>query len=59
MLAQLQELVDIVRSNPPFLISMTLGALMVIDVHARDVTQKMCDDGVSSINDFSWVSQLR
>ena len=59
MLAQLQELVEIVRSNPPFLISMTLGALMVIDVHARDVTLKMCEDGVSSVHDFSWVSQLR
>ena len=59
MLAQLQELVDIVRSNPPFLISMTLGALMVIDVHARDVTQKMCEDDVDNVNDFSWVSQLR
>ena len=59
MLDQLQELVDIVRSNPPFLISMTLGALMVVDVHARDVTQKMCDDGVDNIMDFAWVSQLR
>eukprot|EP00960_Hanusia_phi_P037726 753088-Hanusia_phi.AAC.3 len=59
MLLQLQDLVEIVRSNPSYLIALTLGALMVIDVHARDVTLKMCEDGVSSPKEFSWVSQLR
>lgn len=59
MLAQLQELVEIVRSNPPYLTTITLGALMTIDVHARDVTLKMCDDGVSDPKNFAWVSQLR
>ncbi len=59
MLEQLQELVEIVRSNPPYLITVTLGALMTIDVHARDVTLKMCDDGLDNPKDFAWVSQLR
>ena len=59
MLSQLQELVEIVRSNPPYLITITLGALMTIDVHARDVTLKMCDDGLEDPTDFAWVSQLR
>jgi dynein heavy chain len=59
MLAQLQELVEIVRSNPPYLITVTLGALMTIDVHARDVTLKMCDDGLEDPKDFAWISQLR
>ncbi|KAK1794827.1 hypothetical protein P4O66_009897, partial [Electrophorus voltai] len=31
----------------------------VIDVHARDVVAKLSQDGVSSLNDFQWVSQLR
>ena len=59
MLEQLQELVEIVRSNPPYLITITLGALMTIDVHARDVTLKMCDEGLEDPKDFAWVSQLR
>lgn len=26
---------------------------------ARDVCQKMCEDGVNNLNDFQWLSQLR
>jgi len=59
MLMQLQELVEIVRTNPPYLTTVTLGALMTIDVHARDVTLKMCDEGLEDPKDFAWVSQLR
>ena len=37
----------------------TLGALTVIDVHARETMDKMVKVGVSDIADFEWVSQLR
>lgn len=37
----------------------TLKALTVIDVHARDVVQNLIDVKVSSIADFEWSSQLR
>lgn len=37
----------------------TIGALVVIDVHARDVVQEMVEDGVVSETDFSWQSRLR
>ena len=36
-----------------------MGALIVLDVHARDVTQYMMEVGVNSINDFEWSKQLR
>ena len=31
-----------------------MGALIVLDVHARDVTQYMMEVGVNSLNDFEW-----
>lgn len=29
-------------------------ALIVLDVHARDVVGEMCASNVSSLNDFDW-----
>ena len=37
----------------------TLNALIVIDVHARDVTTKLVANEVSDITKFEWISQLR
>jgi dynein heavy chain len=34
-------------------------ALITIEVHARDVIEKLCKANCSSANDFEWVSQLR
>ena len=31
---------------------MTLGALIVIDVHAKDVIQRLIDNKVTTIDDF-------
>ncbi len=37
----------------------TLSALIVIDVHARDVVVELASSGVANESDFSWNSQLR
>ena len=37
----------------------TLSALIVIDVHARDVAVDLAKQGVASDTDFEWMSQLR
>ena len=34
-------------------------ALITIEVHARDVIDKLTKCNCSSVNDFEWVSQLR
>lgn len=36
-----------------------LSALIVIEVHAKDVAAKLVELAVSSVNDFEWISQLR
>ena len=36
-----------------------MGALIVLDVHARDVVERLVNEGVSSVNDFAWICQMR
>ena len=36
-----------------------MSALIVMEVHARDVVFKMLEEGAKNVNDFEWISQLR
>ena len=56
---QLDELVDLVRGSLTKLQRQSIGALVVLDVHARDMTVALADEKVASILDFSWLAQLR
>ncbi|XP_036957739.1 dynein heavy chain 1, axonemal isoform X2 [Acanthopagrus latus] len=56
---QLGDLVQLVRGGLSKMQRAILSALIVIEVHAKDVAAKLVEQEVSSINDFEWISQLR
>ena len=59
MLKQLDDLRNLVRQDISKIGRMTLSALIVIEVHARDVVANMVKENISSANAFEWISQLR
>jgi len=56
---QLEAIVELVRGELPLMARITLSALVVIDVHARDVVTELIKANVTSVDDFEWLSQLR
>lgn len=51
---QLKDVVDLVRTDLSPLARLTLGALVVLDVHAKDTIVDLQKLGCTSINDFDW-----
>jgi hypothetical protein len=56
---ELNKIVELVRGTLTKLQRATCSALVVIDVHARDVSLQMAEQRVESVRDFKWESQLR
>ena len=56
-LHELVELIKVPRDNQAHV--MTLCALIVLDVHAKDVTRELALANVSNLAEFDWISQFR
>jgi dynein heavy chain len=56
---QINKMVQLVRGDLNNLQRTEMGALIVLDVHARDVIRSMIAIGVDNLNDFEWTRQLR
>jgi len=59
LVRQLNDMVFLIRGKLSKMARITIGALAVIDVHARDVMKNMAQAGVSKVTDFDWISQMR
>ncbi|CAL7933869.1 unnamed protein product [Xylocopa violacea] len=57
--SQIEKTVTIVRGKLDPGARITINALIVIDVHARDVVRLLIDKEVDNVMDFDWISQLR
>ncbi len=55
----LNKLAELVRGKLPKLIRNIIGALITIDVHARDTVTQMVMNGASGPQDFEWVKNIR
>jgi dynein heavy chain len=56
---QIKETVSLVRGKLESGPRRTLEALIVIDVHARDVVTNLIETNISKTTEFIWISQLR
>lgn len=50
---------EAIRGNLTKLMRLKIVALVTIEVHARDVLEKLYKSGLMDISSFDWLSQLR
>jgi dynein heavy chain len=53
------DLVELVRTKLSVQAKVTINALIVIDVHAKDIVEKLWRSNINDVSSFEWISQLR
>jgi len=56
---QLEQLTDHIRSGLNSIQHKIISSLITLDVHGRDIIDKLVAENVQSIQDFNWLQQLR
>lgn len=56
---QIEECVKLVQGKLDAGNQVTIEALIVIDVHGRDIVSRLRDFKVNSVADFNWIAQMR
>lgn len=56
---QIEQSVKLVQGKLDSGSQITIEALIVIDVHGRDIAKSLRDNKVEAVSDFQWISQLR
>ena len=55
---ELSEVVDLVRTNISALLNLTLSGLIVVNVHDRDIVEKLIREKIEKITDFEWKAEM-
>ena len=50
---------EMIRGNLPKVLRLKIVALVTVEVHARDVIDKLAKTGCDDVNAFEWLCQLR
>ena len=58
-ISMLNKFSEAIRGNLTKIQRLKMVALVTIEVHARDVIEKMIKTGCSDVNAFDWLMQLR
>jgi len=56
---EIEAMVEVVRGALTPIQRGCMCNLIVVDVHARDVVERMIGEGCSNVTDFAWICQLR
>lgn len=56
---ELLDIVKLVREKQDKIKRITLGTLIILEVHAREIVQEMHEKNINQIDQFEWQKQLR
>ena len=52
----MEKMANMVRGTLTVIETLTIGALIVLEVHNKDVVKVLLDDNINDIQSFEWLS---